>query len=264
MITISYADRMKDMSMEDKEALSESANRWGRQPRLTREEVIELAKAKDAGDIEARNKLVEHNMQLVIRIARGWVGRGVPFEDLIQEGAIGLMRAADLYDWTVGEFSTFAGLRIVSACQRAIENQGDIIRIPVHTRSSGLCAPEVERAKHVLSGDRALRGNRKGTIVSDAATIFGAVFDKNANTEDEALLPLFAEQTAGEIAAALFLLNPQERQVIEARYLSGNPELVTFTMVGQQLGITKQRVEQVQKTAFVKLRAALSEVEHAN
>ncbi len=75
MLTISYADRMKDMSPEDKEALSESANHWGRQARLSREEVIELTKAKDAGDIEARNELVTRNMQLVIRIARSWPGR---------------------------------------------------------------------------------------------------------------------------------------------------------------------------------------------
>jgi RNA polymerase primary sigma factor len=155
MITISYADRLRDMSPEDKEALSESANHWGRRPMLSDDEVIALAQAKDAGSIEARNTLVEHNMQLVIRIARGWVGRGVPFEDLVQEGAIGLMRAADLYEWQRGnKFSTFAGLRIVAACQRAIENQAETIRIPVHTRSSGRCAPEAERAKRVLSGDR--------------------------------------------------------------------------------------------------------------
>ncbi len=255
MLTISYADRMKDMSMEDKEALSESANHWGRKPRLTRDEVIALAQAKDAGDIEARNTLVEHNMQLVIRIARSWTGRGVPFEDLVQEGAIGLMRAADLYDHTKAEFSTFAGLRIVAACQRAIENQGDTIRIPVHTRSSGRCAPEVERAKRVVSGDlkSAALGNKERTL-----------FDRvkgPANTEDDALLPLFAEQTAGEVATALLMLNPQERAIIEARYLAGTPEPVTFTAVGAQLGITKQRVEQVQKTAFAKLRNALQGVE---
>ncbi len=258
MLTISYADRMKDMSMEDREALSESANHWGRQTRLSREEVIELAKAKDAGDIEARNELVTRNMQLVIRIARSWVGRGVPFEDLVQEGAIGLMRAADLYDHTKAEFSTFAGLRIVAACQRAIENQGDTIRIPVHTRSSGRCAPEVERAKRVVSGDQksTALGNKERTL-----------FDRvkgSANTEDDALLPLFANDTAGEIATALLMLNPQERAIIEARYLSGSDEPVTQGVVGKQLGISKQRVEQVQKVAFAKLRAALQGVESGN
>ncbi len=256
MLTISYADRMKDMSPEDKEALSESANHWGRQARLSREEVIELTKAKDAGDIEARNELVTRNMQLVIRIARSWTGRGVPLEDLVQEGAIGLMRAADLYDYTKAEFSTFAGLRIVAACQRAIENQGDTIRIPVHTRSSGRCAPEVERAKRVVSGDKksTALGNKERTL-----------FDRvkgSANTEDDALLPLFANDTAGEITTALLMLNPQERAIIEARYLSGSDEPVTQQVVGDQLGISKQRVEQVQKAAFAKLRGVLQGVEN--
>jgi RNA polymerase primary sigma factor len=260
MITISRADRLKDMSPEDKEALSLSADRWGRQPRLTHDEVIALSKAKDAGSTDARNTLVERNMQLVIRIARGWVGRGVPFEDLIQEGAIGLMRATDLFDWTLGhEFSTFAGLRIVAACQRAIENQAETIRIPVHTRSSGRCAPEVERAKRVVSGDQ-IQSTRGADMMKGDRTLFNRI-KGDANTEDDALAAVAADEAAGAIATALLMLNPQEQAIIQARYLSGSPEPVTQGAVGKQLGISKQRVEQVQKVAFEKLRAALQGVE---
>ena len=254
MITLSHANRVKDMSEEDRAALAESASNWGRCERLTRDEVVALAQAKDAGSIEARNELVARNMALVIRTACSWTGRGVPLEDLIQEGAIGLMRAADLFDWTRGyEFSTFAGLRIVQACQRAIENQGNAIRIPVHTRSSGLCATDVERAKRIVRGDARDAKER---------TAFDFVADTNANTEDEALLPIFAAQTAAEIATALLLLNEQERAVVTARYLTSSPQPMRFHAVGVSLGISKQRAEQVQKAAFAKLRSALQGVEN--
>jgi RNA polymerase sigma factor (sigma-70 family) len=181
---------------------------------------------------------------------------------LVQEGSIGLMRAADLFDWTMGnEFSTFAGLRIIAACQRAIENQAETIRIPVHTRSSGRCAPEVERAKRVMSGNKPMA---KDHHAMGRETELFDLIKSSANTEDEALSAVAADETAGAIATALLMLNPQERAIIEARYLSGSSEPVTQGAVGKQLGISKQRVEQVQKVAMAKMRAALQGVADVN
>lgn len=272
MITIFRTNRACDMSPEDLDELSHDVRHSSTLPRLTRDEVIALAQAKDAGKDEAgnytetglaaRNALVEHNLQLVSRIARAWVSCGVPLADLKQEGTIGLMRAADLFDWRVGtEFSTYAAPRILQACQRAIENMGHTIRVPVHVRTSGRCAPEAERAKNVLSGDKRLPSRLSND--GPPRFLFDFVADKNTNTESEAIDPLCADETRRAIAGALDMLNPQERQMIELRYLSGSDEPVPMRVVGEQMGISKQRIEQVKRTAFEKLRAAL-EVEHAS
>ena len=100
---------------------------------LTAEEEIDLAKRIENGDIAAKDKLIESNLRLVVSVARRYTRRGLPFSDLVQEGNMGLSRAADKYDWRTGNrFSTYATWWIKQAITRAIADQGRTIRIPVH------------------------------------------------------------------------------------------------------------------------------------
>lgn len=102
-------------------------------PKLTREDVVELAKRKDAGDMEARNMLACCNLLLVVKFARRFIGRGLDFSELIQEGNIGLLKAVELFDWSRGfMFSTYAVWQIKQAMTRAIHDKSNTIRLPAH------------------------------------------------------------------------------------------------------------------------------------
>src|SRR5947207_4266324 len=105
----------------------------GRYPLLTAAQEVELAKRIERGDAEAKERMINSNLRLVVHNARKYTGHGVPLGDLIQEGVIGLNRAAEKFDWRKGfKFSTYATWWIRQACQRAVANQAKTIRIPVH------------------------------------------------------------------------------------------------------------------------------------
>lgn len=115
------------------DAYNDLMRRIGRHRLLTAEEEIEFAKRIEKGDLIAKNTLVSHNLRLVASNARNYLGQGLPIEDLIDEGVIGLIRASEKFDWRRGfRFSTYATQWIRQALQRAIENQGRTIRMPVH------------------------------------------------------------------------------------------------------------------------------------
>ena len=108
-------------------------NQLGRYPLLTAAEEVELAKRIERGDLQAKERMINSNLRLVVHIARRYMGHGVPLGDLIQEGVIGLNRAVEKFDWRKGfKFSTYATWWIRQACQRAVANQAKTIRIPVH------------------------------------------------------------------------------------------------------------------------------------
>src|SRR4051812_28517674 len=110
-------------------------NELGRYPLLTAAQEVELAKRIERGDDSAKERMINSNLRLVVHIARRYVGHGVPLGDLIQEGVIGLNRAAEKFDWRKGfKFSTYATWWIRQACQRAVANQSKTIRIPVHVQ----------------------------------------------------------------------------------------------------------------------------------
>src|SRR5919202_538778 len=127
------ADAKKEELAGDLESLKLFFQQAATYPLLTAAEEIELAKRIERGDLDAKDRMIPSNLRLVIHVARGYRGQGLPFHDLIQEGIVGLIRAAEKFDWRKGfKFSTYATLWIRQAIQRGLANKARVIRIPVH------------------------------------------------------------------------------------------------------------------------------------
>ncbi|MBC7222284.1 sigma-70 family RNA polymerase sigma factor, partial [Candidatus Bipolaricaulota bacterium] len=243
-----------------------------RVPLLTKEEEVELAKRIEAGDEEAKKKLAEANLRLVVSIAKKYRGCGLPFLDLIQEGNLGLMKAVEKFDWRKGyKFSTYATWWIRQAILRAITNRSRTIRVPTHINELIRKIHEAER-EHIKehgSGptleelaeeldttvDNIVKAKRTAQYTASLDTPIGydeegAVLGDFIEDED-AVSPTretFRELLIQEIRKALKeRLTPRERRVLELRYgLDGNPPK-TLDEVGEIFGISRERVRQIQK-----------------
>jgi len=252
-----------------------------RVPLLTKEEEVELAKRIEAGDEEAKKKLAEANLRLVVSIAKKYRGCGLPFLDLIQEGNLGLMKAVEKFDWRKGyKFSTYATWWIRQAILRAITNRSRTIRVPTHINELIRKIHEAER-EHIKehgSGptleelaeeldttvDNIVKAKRTAQYTASLDTPIGydeegAVLGDFIEDED-AVSPTretFRELLIQEIRKALKeRLTPRERRVLELRYgLDGNPPK-TLDEVGEIFGISRERVRQIQKEALEKLRGS--------
>ena len=252
-----------------------------RVPLLTKEEEVELAKRIEAGDEEAKKKLAEANLRLVVSIAKKYRGCGLPFLDLIQEGNLGLMKAVEKFDWRKGyKFSTYATWWIRQAILRAITNRSRTIRVPTHINELIRKIHEAER-EHIKehgSGptleelaeeldttvDNIVKAKRTAQYTASLDTPIG--YDEEGAVlgdfiEDEAAVSptreTFRELLIQEIRKALKeRLTPRERRVLELRYgLDGNPPK-TLDEVGEIFGISRERVRQIQKEALEKLRGS--------
>jgi RNA polymerase primary sigma factor len=252
-----------------------------RVPLLTKDEEVELAKRIEAGDEEAKKKLAEANLRLVVSIAKKYRGCGLPFLDLIQEGNLGLMKAVEKFDWRKGyKFSTYATWWIRQAILRAITNRSRTIRVPTHINELIRKIHEAER-EHIKehgSGptleelaeeldttvDNIVKAKRTAQYTASLDTPIGydeegAVLGDFIEDED-AVSPTretFRELLIQEIRKALKeRLTPRERRVLELRYgLDGNPPK-TLDEVGEIFGISRERVRQIQKDALEKLRGS--------
>jgi RNA polymerase primary sigma factor len=252
-----------------------------RVPLLTKDEEVELAKRIEAGDEEAKKKLAEANLRLVVSIAKKYRGCGLPFLDLIQEGNLGLMKAVEKFDWRKGyKFSTYATWWIRQAILRAITNRSRTIRVPTHINELIRKIHEAER-EHIKehgSGptleelaeeldttvDNIVKAKRTAQYTASLDTPIGydeegAVLGDFIEDED-AVSPTretFRELLIQEIRKALKeRLTPRERRVLELRYgLDGNPPK-TLDEVGEIFGISRERVRQIQKEALEKLRGS--------
>ena len=246
-------------------------------PLLTAAEEVALAKRIERGDIEAKHRMVESNLRLVASIAKRYRGMGLPLLDLIQEGAIGLDRAAEKFDWRRGhKFSTYATWWIRQAIQRAISNNARTIRIPVHV---------LERRRRVELERQRLeaalgRSPTRSELAAAAGISPSAVDDVLASTRTTISLnqPIGAESgdlvELGELVAdpraedlddeldrsrcrsvvhrALADLPDRERLVLERHYgLTGPPE--TLQHIGSDLGLTRERVRQLEAHALATL-----------
>ena len=253
-------------------------------PLLTREEERELARRKDEGDEEAKRRLIESNLRLVMAITRNYTKANVPLLDLIQEGNLGLIRAVEKFDYRLGyKLSTYATWWIRQAITRALADQGRTIRLPVHVadqvrrllrarrqlaqklnREPTLAelAREAQQSEERVRELLELRENPVSleTPVGDGESLYGDLIeDVNSLAPHEQS----AEQARGrELAGALEQLNPRMRRVLSLRFGLDGDAPQTLEEVGSQLGITRERVRQLETRALRDLRLAAPGLEH--
>jgi RNA polymerase primary sigma factor len=247
-------------------------------PLLTREEERELARRKDAGDDEAKRRLIESNLRLVMSITRHYTNSGVPLLDLIQEGNLGLIRAVEKFDYRMGyKLSTYATWWIRQAVTRALADQGRTIRLPVHVadrvrrllrarrqlaqklnreptelelaHESGLPPEKVRDLLELVDDPVSLE-----TPVGDGESLYGDLIeDVHSEQPDETTA---SRLRSAEVANALARLNPRMRHVLSLRFGLDGDRPQTLEEVGQGLGITRERVRQLESRALRELRLA--------
>jgi RNA polymerase primary sigma factor len=225
-------------------------------PLLTAQEERELARRKDEGDEEAKKKLIESNLRLVMSITRNYVNSGVPLLDLIQEGNLGLIRAVEKFDYKMGyKLSTYATWWIRQAVTRAIADQvltQKLNRDPLPHEIAKESGFEVKRVNELL--DLVEDPVSLDTPVGDGDSIYGDMLeDVNAEQPDMAL----AELLRGiELQIALEKLSDRMRHVLELRFGLAGATPKTLEEVGTELGVTRERVRQLESRALRELQAA--------
>jgi RNA polymerase primary sigma factor len=244
---------------------------------LTPQEERELARRKDEGDEEAKRRLIESNLRLVMSITRNYTKAGVPLLDLIQEGNLGLIRAVEKFDYKLGfKLSTYATWWIRQAVTRALADQGRTIRLPVHVadqvkkllrarrnlaqklnrdptaaelaEESGFPVERVEELLELVEDPISL-----SIPVGDGESLYGDLIEDTKSDPPDAATALKLRSV--ELKRALLRLSPRGRSVLMRRFgLDGNPPQ-TLEQVGESLGITRERVRQLEARALRELRA---------
>ncbi len=249
----------------------------GKVPLLTADQEVYLAKRIERGDMSAKTQMIEANLRLVVSIAKGYLGRGLSFLDLIQEGSLGLIRAVEKFDYRKGyKFSTYATWWIRQAVTRAIADKARTIRIPVHM---------VEKLNKVVHIERQLvqrlgREPRPDEIATELEMTTEEVreilrmaqhpvsLEKPIGEEEESELGDFVQDELAEspdeqaslslrredIEKALESLPERERKVIELRFGLKGEQPCTLEEVGRAFGVTRERIRQIESKTLSKLR----------
>jgi RNA polymerase primary sigma factor len=247
-------------------------NQASRYALLTGPEEIELAKRIERGDIEAKDRLINSNLRLVVSQARRYQGLGLSLGDLVQEGTLGLIRAAEKFDWRKGfKFSTYATLWIRQSIQRGLGNTSRTIRLPVHIEQRERRLARVEReltaklsqdpsdeevaaaAEMTVADVLALRDARRAVtsldvpIGEDAESTLGDIVASDEPDPSEQAETTEMEQT---VAEALGRLSAPERRLVELRFGLSDGRARTIEAASRELGLTRERARQLEETAL--------------
>jgi len=265
------------------DALQLFLNQIGRYPLLTAAEEVELAQRIERGDRDAKNRMINSNLRLVVSIAKHYQGHGLSLLDLIQEGIIGLIRAAEKFDWRKGfKFSTYATWWIKQAVQRGVANKARTIRIPVHVveREQRVVRAEREliaehgrspsdeevakRAKLSLKHVREVHGAARAVtsldkpIGDDESSAFSELFAAEGSTPAEEVEVRLTEDA---LHRAVDALPDRHRRVVLLRYgLEADGEPHTLDEIARVVGVSRERVRQIESEALREL-AELRELE---
>jgi RNA polymerase primary sigma factor len=246
-----------------------------RHPLLTAADEIELAKRIERGDLEAKERMVNSNLRLVVSVAKKYQGHELSLLDLIQEGILGLIRASEKFDWRRGyKFSTYATFWIRQAIQRGLANQGRTIRLPVHIGQRERKIAKAERELAVALGrpptddeiaaaaDITVRELNETREFSRTVTSLERPVGEEGDTQLGDLLPSEGPEPVEEVEIglrqeavhrALGNLSEQEQQVIRLRYGINGDEPTPLREAGKRLGLSPERVRRIEHTALERL-----------